>query len=368
MPSGFGAITSLIAILCLVTGCSRHVDLPPGGLRPGDSVEAWEPLHVAGPHAGTKACPVCTYLDDPFLLAFARDEAAAKRLARPLEDLAASTVADDFHVLLCVLDCPEERLKILADAEGIQCIMLCCPDPERRDEQLAAYRINPAAESTLILYSDYKVREVWHDPANAELPGLGAAAQAWLTRPAAGPPPNPSESPSEPAVPQNTEASGSGAITPENTRIEFIGAAGSSAQPGHFARFEGSLEMPGDDPRQAKLRIAVEMDSVTTSVSLLTDHLKKADFFDVANHPRAELVSESVAPGPEPGEFLVTAQLDFRGVRKSLAFPATISVSPGEVAFTGTLTLRQSEFGMSEGARIAKDEVPVTITIRVPKS
>ena len=61
------------------------------GLRPGEEVSAWEPMHVAGPHAGTKTCPVCTYLEAPVLLAFARDMAAAEPLAAPLEEIARAT-------------------------------------------------------------------------------------------------------------------------------------------------------------------------------------------------------------------------------------------------------------------------------------
>ena len=40
------------------------------------------------------------------------------------------------------------------------------------------------------------------------------------------------------------------------------------------------------------------------------------------------------------------------------------SVTPDEVTFDGTMTVRQSEFGMNEAARKTKDEVPVQVSFR----
>ena len=153
-------------------------------------------------------------------------------------------------------------------------------------------------------------------------------------------------------------------ITPENARIEFTGATALSSQTGHFAAFDGSLEMATDDPRDAKIRVIVDMDSTTTSIGLLTKHLKNEDFFDVTKFPKAEFVSEKVVPLGEPGQYRVAGRLTFHGTSKPVEFPARITVSADEVMIDGTLTIRQTEFGMAEGAKKAKDEVPVRVTVR----
>ena len=153
-------------------------------------------------------------------------------------------------------------------------------------------------------------------------------------------------------------------ITPANARIEFTGATALSSQAGHFAAFEGSLEMPTDDPKDARIRVVVDMDSTTTSIGLLTKHLKNEDFFDVPKFPKAEFVSEKVVPLGEPGQYRVAGRLTFHGTSKPVEFPARITVSADEVMIDGTLTIRQTEFGMAEGAKKAKDEVPVRVTVR----
>lgn len=167
-----------LAVLSLALGA----DAPPtwSGLHIGDEVSAWEPIHVAGPHAGTKTCPVCTYLAAPALLAFARDAAAAEWLVEPLEAIARTHAAGRLRVMLVVTNDTPAAISALAARHAVKHLMLCRPDPEYRDQQLAAYRIDPAASHTVMLYEDYIVRVAWPTLAPADLPRLTAAAESYL--------------------------------------------------------------------------------------------------------------------------------------------------------------------------------------------
>jgi polyisoprenoid-binding protein YceI len=151
-------------------------------------------------------------------------------------------------------------------------------------------------------------------------------------------------------------------ITPQNASFTFTGATALISHDGHFAAFDGLLEMPTPEPRNAKIRVVVDMDSTTTRIGLLTKHLKGPDFFDVAQYPKAEFVSEAIAPTSDASAYQVTGKLTFHGVQKTITFPARIRVTAGEVTFDGTLVIRQTEFGMAEAARKTKDEVPVHVT------
>ena len=174
--------TAFAVFVVLVTARASLDDPRPAGLRPGDEVVAWEPVHVAGPHAGTKTCPVCTYLDAPVLLAFAKDDAAAKKLAKPLEAIAAAHAKGKLRVLLVVVDGTEGQLKAIAKDQGVQRLMLCYPDPERKEKQLNAYKIDPAAENTVVLYQDYVVKQAWAGLAPVDLPRLKAATDRYLPK------------------------------------------------------------------------------------------------------------------------------------------------------------------------------------------
>src|SRR5579871_4119858 len=124
-----------VGFCCLIVLSTATAGEPGSGLRPGEEVSAWEPIHIAGPHAGTKTCPVCTYLEAPVLLAFAKDVNAAGNLAKPLEDIATAHRAGKLKVMLVVVDGSDEQLHKLAKDFALQYVMLCRPDPERKEKQ-----------------------------------------------------------------------------------------------------------------------------------------------------------------------------------------------------------------------------------------
>lgn len=153
-------------------------------------------------------------------------------------------------------------------------------------------------------------------------------------------------------------------ITPDTARIEFTGSTSLMSQSGHFAAFAGTLEMPSDDVREARLTATVDMTSTTTHIGLLTKHLKAEDFFDVAKYPSAQFASTCITPTGERGRVVVSGRLTFHGVTKEVEFPAKLEVTPAEVSFEGTIPVRQTQFGMTESAQKTKDEVPVMVTFR----
>jgi polyisoprenoid-binding protein YceI len=153
-------------------------------------------------------------------------------------------------------------------------------------------------------------------------------------------------------------------VTPANASIAFTGSTSLTSHTGHFEAFEGTLEAPTEDPKDLKIRVAVTMDSTTTKIGLLTKHLKDEDFFDVARFPTSEFVLDQINPTGEVGRYQVSGRLTLHGVQRPVAFPARITVTPEEVIFDATMTVRQTEFGMTEAAKKTKDDVPVTISIR----
>jgi hypothetical protein len=169
---------TLIAIV--LSTATVMADPPASGLRPGEEVSAWEPLHVAGPHAGTKTCPVCTYLEAPTLLAFARDIAAAADLASPLEAIAKAHARGKLKVILVVETGSAEQLQKFASDHAIVHLMLCRPDPERSAKQLKAYKIDPSVANTILLYRNYTVTTNWTALAVGQLRELKTATDAYL--------------------------------------------------------------------------------------------------------------------------------------------------------------------------------------------
>ena len=130
---------------------------PISGLKIGDQVEPWNPLHVAGPDKGTNICPVCTYLEKPVVVVFAKDTQNTAQLSAELEVLAREHRKSGLRVVIAITDAGETRVKVLASTLAITDASFCHMSEKTGSAELRAYRINPTAENTVMVYKDYTV-------------------------------------------------------------------------------------------------------------------------------------------------------------------------------------------------------------------
>ena len=136
---------------------SDAADPPASGLRPGEQVEPWNPIHVTGPDRGTNLCPVCTYLEKPVIVVFAKDTTNTAMLASRLELLARKHRAAGLRLVVAVVDIGPDRAKALAADLKFTDLSLCYLTPKSGPKELKAYRIDPAAENTVMVYKNYTI-------------------------------------------------------------------------------------------------------------------------------------------------------------------------------------------------------------------
>jgi polyisoprenoid-binding protein YceI len=156
-------------------------------------------------------------------------------------------------------------------------------------------------------------------------------------------------------------------ITPDNSKIEFGASKVTGSHNGSFGKFSGAIEYLGQ-PEKSRVTITINLDSVTTDTPKLTDHLKTADFFEVARYPQAAFESTQITVGGDKGAtHTVTGNLQLHGVTKSITFPATIAVSPGAITVDSTFAINRKDFGINyAGAadNLIRDEVVLTLRVR----
>jgi polyisoprenoid-binding protein YceI len=114
-------------------------------------------------------------------------------------------------------------------------------------------------------------------------------------------------------------------IDPTHSEVNFkVKHLVVSTVTGHFGRFDAAIETGesggpggplGDDFTGARVSFEADIDSISTKNDQRDGHLKSADFFDAANHPKMTFVSTSVRKLSEH-ELRVTGDLTLRGVTK----------------------------------------------------
>lgn len=172
------------------------------------------------------------------------------------------------------------------------------------------------------------------------------------------------------ASPQNV-AGQKYAITQQNSKIEFIGSKVTGSHNGSFQKFSGQIDYAGA-PEKSRVSVTIDTTSITVDDPKLTEHLKTADFFDVAKYPQATFVSTEIKPGGEKGaSHTITGNLTLHGVTKAVTFPATINVTPDVANVDANFSINRKDFGISyAGApdNLIRDDVVLKLTIRATKA
>ena len=138
-------------------------------------------------------------------------------------------------------------------------------------------------------------------------------------------------------------------ISPENSKIEFTGSKVTGKHDGGFKQFSGAIDLAGNKPEDSKVSVEIDMTSVFTDAEDLTEHLKTADFFDVAKYPKSTFTSTKIVPDTAKGanNYTVTGDFEMHGTKKAITFPATITVNDSAVEVKSEFAVNRKDFGSS---------------------
>jgi polyisoprenoid-binding protein YceI len=153
---------------------------------------------------------------------------------------------------------------------------------------------------------------------------------------------------------------------PPESKIAFSAAKVTKKHDGAFNAFEGSIGLVNGDPLMSAVQVIIDLPSLTTDSEKLSGHLKSADFFDVAQFPKANFSSTAIRPGSAPSTYNVTGKLSLHGVVKPLTFPATIKVTNDAVDVDAELTLNRKDYGIVYPGMpddLIRDDVSIKLTV-----
>jgi polyisoprenoid-binding protein YceI len=142
---------------------------------------------------------------------------------------------------------------------------------------------------------------------------------------------------------------------------------------GEFTRLSGAAVINPTDPTKSSVEVEIDASSINTREPQRDEHLRSADFYDVANHPKITFRSSRVEPHGAD-EFKVTGDLTIRGVTKEVSLdvegPTPAVKDPwGNIraGVTATAKINRKDFGLAwnalteAGGVVVGDEVKITI-------
>jgi polyisoprenoid-binding protein YceI len=166
-------------------------------------------------------------------------------------------------------------------------------------------------------------------------------------------------------------------IDPAHTQIQFkVKHLVISTVTGSFDKFEGGMDSSREDFTDAEVWFSADAASVNTHATDRDNHLRSADFFDVANHPK--LTFKSTGIQKQGGDkYKLTGDLTIRGT----SLPIELDVEYGglmkdpwgniKVGFELTGKLHRKDYGLNwnaiteAGGLVVGEEVKILINVEV---
>lgn len=151
----------------LIAGIAIAASSIESGLNVGDTVPAFHPKHIAGPHKGTDACPPCTWGARPQVqvwVGYDKSENSTK-IAKALEAAMKKYEAKELKAFMihmgrceaCTTDMPP-KLEQMAKDNGLERVAVAFL-PSADDPAAKSYKINGSTDvkNTIFVYSKKKV-------------------------------------------------------------------------------------------------------------------------------------------------------------------------------------------------------------------
>ena len=146
---------------------------------------------------------------------------------------------------------------------------------------------------------------------------------------------------------------------------------------GTFDTFDVTATIDENDVSRSSVEATIEVTSVNTRNEKRDDHLKGADFFDVATHPTLTFKSKAVEK-IQDNAYKVTGDLTLMGVTKEVVLEVTGSPKAmkdpwgnSRVGGTATTTINRTDYGLKynsvldSGGVTIGEEVEITIDIEL---
>ncbi|MCI0919737.1 YceI family protein [Sphingobacterium rhinopitheci] len=147
---------------------------------------------------------------------------------------------------------------------------------------------------------------------------------------------------------------------------------------GQFNNFDINVESASEDLSEAKISVSIDVDSINTNNEQRDEHLKNADFFNVAENNKITFISTNIVKKSDE-DFEVTGDLTIKGVTNSKTFKVElggVAIDPwgnAKVGYTVTGAINRADFGLTwnaaleTGGVMLSDEVKFTADIQLVK-
>ncbi|NMV39442.1 YceI family protein [Ralstonia insidiosa] len=137
-----------------------------------------------------------------------------------------------------------------------------------------------------------------------------------------------------------------------------------------FGKFDAAVNYNAANVAASTATVNIDINSVDVGSKDYNDELKKKDWFNAAQYPKATFVSSAFKPGAN-GKVDVVGKLTIKGVTQDVTAPVTFKQDGANQVFEGALPVKRNVFKIGDGewkdTSVVADDVTIKFRIVIAK-
>ena len=137
-----------------------------------------------------------------------------------------------------------------------------------------------------------------------------------------------------------------------------------------FGKFDAAVNYNPANVAASTAKVDIDINSVDVGSKEYNDELKKKDWFNAAQYPKATFVSSAFKPGAN-GKVDVVGKLTIKGVTQDVTAPVTFKQDGANQVFEGALPVKRNVFKIGDGewkdTSVVADDVTIKFRIVIAK-
>lgn len=127
----------------------------------------------------------------------------------------------------------------------------------------------------------------------------------------------------------------------------------------------GTVFFDPNDLAASHFEVDVDVKGIDTGMDKRDEHLRTADYFDVAQYPTIHFTSTSITHTGKG--YIAYGKLRIKDVEKQVGIRFTVAQVDTIGSFQGSLTIKRLDYGIGGKTKLLGDDVTINITVVVTK-
>lgn len=137
---------------------------------------------------------------------------------------------------------------------------------------------------------------------------------------------------------------------------------------GQLKGIKGNISFNPDELNKSFFSVTVNANSINTDNAARDRHLKKEDYFHVAQYPFISFTSTKISQRSTSGQYKVAGNLTMKGTTKPIEFDFEATPNANGFQFKGAFTINRRDFKVGGSSLPLSDNLTVQLDIIASKN